>query len=73
MHKTPAAKPKDQQVSDDEIIELEQSDVARYIFNMCYELAIMAEKANMPMLWYLLRLASAEANTKFRDSNVLSH
>jgi hypothetical protein len=73
MHEAPAAQPEDQQISDDGIIKVEQNEIARYICDMCYELAVMAKKANMPMLWYLLHLAIAEANAKFGDSDAISH
>jgi len=73
MYKPPLADPEDQQISDGGIIEFTQNEVAEYICNMCYELAVMAKKANMPMLWYLLKLASAEANTNRRDADAMSH
>jgi len=73
MHEKPAAQLEDQQISDDGIINVEQTEIAQYICDMCCELAVMAKKANMPMLWYLLKLASAEANTNRRDADAMSH
>jgi hypothetical protein len=72
MHEKPAAQLEDQQISDDGIINVEQTEIAQYICDMCCELAVMAKNANMPMLLYLLRLAAAEANAKFDDSDALS-
>lgn len=43
------------------------ASIAAYIAEMSAELATMAERAELPMLCYFLRLARVEAETKARD------
>jgi hypothetical protein len=73
MYKPSTADSEDHQISGENIIDVTSSDVAGYISDMCGELAVMAKQANMPLLWYLLKLASAEADTNCRDAGAISH
>ena len=73
MYKPPMADPEDQEIVDGNITEFTANEVAEYIYKMCVELAVMAKQYRMPMLWYLLNLARAEAYTKCRDHDATSH
>ncbi|MGC1864180.1 MAG: hypothetical protein WA733_24445 [Methylocystis sp.] len=73
MYKPPTADSDNKRISDDATIEITACEVAKYSYEMCAELAIMAKDAGMPMLWYLLNLASAEAFAKCRDPDAVSH
>ncbi len=73
MYKPPMACPEDREIIDGNIPEFTASEVAEYIYKMCVELAVMAKQYRMPMLWYLLKLASAEAYTQCGDSDATSH
>jgi hypothetical protein len=69
MYRRPSNNPDDDEVSDGDDVEVTTSEVAEYIYKMCGELAVMARKARMPLLAYLLKVASTEAYLKYRDSD----
>jgi len=73
MNSRQLVKPKISKVSDCDIVEPEPAEIAEYIYSMCVEFATMAEKAKMPMLWYFLKLAGAEANTICRGDDINPH
>jgi hypothetical protein len=73
MYKPFTADSEDNEISGANIIEVTPSETAGYIYEICAELAIMAKRANMPLLWYLLTLASAEADAHCRDPDAMPH
>lgn len=44
-------------------------DISQYIANMSAEMGIMAEKANLPMLSYLLAMVAREASNALMDDH----
>ena len=73
MHKPPVAETDNNKIADGSHVEVAVIELAQYICEMCAELAVMATGAQMPMLSYLLKLASAEAYTKCRDPDTKLH
>jgi hypothetical protein len=75
MYGRPPNNPDDDEGSDSDAVKITTSEVAEYIYKMCIELSVMAKNARMPLLSYLLKVASTEAYIKYRDSdtNTLTH
>ncbi len=64
MTRAPENKKQIKKLKDGGLITVNTRETAKYIADMCGQLAVMAERSGMPTLGYILKLAASEANSQ---------
>jgi hypothetical protein len=69
MTRAPKTKKQINKLKDGGLITVNPHETAKYIADMCGQLAVMAERSGMPTLGYILKLAVSQASSHSCDQD----